>query len=85
MPYARYGETAEGVRDLVAAQEAAIAKGATRQDLPALLPAGAARNALDCALWDLEAKQAGRPAWELAGAPEPRARHHRLHLEPWLA
>ena len=72
VPYARYGETAEGVRDLLVAQEAAIAKGATRQDLPALLPAGAARNALDCAFWDLEAKLAGRRAWELAGAPQPR-------------
>ena len=72
VPYARYGETAEGVRDLLVAQEAAIAKGATRQDLPALLPAGAARNALDCALWDLEAKQAGQRAWDLAGAPEPQ-------------
>ena len=71
VPYARYGETAEGVRDLIAAQERAITQGATRQDLQALLPAGAARNALDCALWDLEAKHAGRPAWELAGAPEP--------------
>ena len=72
VPYARYGETVEGVRDLIAAQGDAIAGGATRQDLSTLLPAGAARNALDCALWDLEAKRAGRPAWELAGAPDPR-------------
>jgi L-Ala-D/L-Glu epimerase len=40
-------------------------------ELADLMPAGAARNALDCALWDLEAKLAGRRAWELAGLPEP--------------
>lgn len=72
VPYPRYGETVEGVGDLIAGQERAIAGGATRQDLSALLPGGAARNALDCALWDLEAKRAGRPAWELAGVPEPQ-------------
>ena len=72
VPYPRYGETVDGVRDLVTEQGRAVAEGATRRDLGTLLPAGAARNALDCALWDLEAKRAGEPAWRLAGLPEPR-------------
>ncbi|TNC15141.1 dipeptide epimerase [Methylobacterium terricola] len=71
VPYARYGETVEGVRDLIAAQADALAAGLTRQDLAGLLPAGAARNALDCALWDLEAKRTGTPAHRLAGIPAP--------------
>ncbi|WP_199554750.1 dipeptide epimerase [Sandaracinobacteroides hominis] len=50
----------------------AIEAGATRQDLQALLPPGGARNALDCAYWDLEAAQSGRPAWQLAGLQSPR-------------
>jgi L-alanine-DL-glutamate epimerase-like enolase superfamily enzyme len=68
VPYARYGESVEGV---VAAIHScgAIASGASRTDLATLLPAGAARNALDCALWDIEAKQCGRRAAELAGLP----------------
>jgi len=71
VPYARYSETVEGVRDLIAAQADALAAGLTRQDLATRLPAGAARNALDCALWDLEAKRAGQPAHRLAGIPAP--------------
>jgi L-alanine-DL-glutamate epimerase-like enolase superfamily enzyme len=51
---------------------AAIEAGAGRGELQQLLPAGGARNALDCALWDLEAKQAGKPAWQLAGLEAPR-------------
>lgn len=50
----------------------ALAAGATRADLLDLLPPGAARNTIDSALWDLEAKQAGRRVWELAGLPAPR-------------
>lgn len=56
---------AETVRD-------AIEAGATRHELQALLPAGGARNALDCALWDLEAQRCGRRAWQIAGLAEPR-------------
>lgn len=52
---------------------AAIEHGATRAELQHLLPPGGARNALDCAFWDLEAKQTGRPVWELAGLKQPRA------------
>jgi len=56
----------------VVAQIASVpAEGLTRTRLQTLLPAGAARNALDCALWDLEAKRSGRRVWQLAALPEP--------------
>jgi L-Ala-D/L-Glu epimerase len=72
VPYPRYGETVEGVAAAIEGAAHAVSAGAARADLLQLLPAGAARNALDCALWDLEAKAAGKRAWELAHAPEPR-------------
>jgi L-Ala-D/L-Glu epimerase len=50
----------------------AIERGATREELQTLLPPGGARNALDCAFWELEAKQKGRPVWELAGLEPPQ-------------
>jgi L-Ala-D/L-Glu epimerase len=49
-----------------------IERGATRADLQHLLPPGGARNALDCAFWDLEAKQSGKPVWQLAGLSQPQ-------------
>lgn len=58
----------------------AIEAGATREDLQDLLPPGGARNALDCAFWELEAQRAGRPVWELAGLPEPRPLRSTLTL-----
>ncbi len=67
VPYARYEETL----DSVAAQIEGLSGNLTRAGLYDLLPAGAARNAVDCALWDLEAKRAGKRVWELAGLPEP--------------
>ncbi|MFK7762254.1 MAG: N-acetyl-D-Glu racemase DgcA [Roseobacter sp.] len=67
VPYARYGETL----DSVTAQIEGLPDVLTRATLYDLLPAGAARNAVDCALWDLEAKQAGKRAWDLAGLPAP--------------
>ncbi|WP_421999393.1 N-acetyl-D-Glu racemase DgcA [Roseovarius mucosus] len=67
VPYARYDETLESVT----AQIEGLSGDLTRAALYDLLPAGAARNALDCALWDLEAKRAGRRVWELAGLPAP--------------
>ncbi|MCA0871654.1 dipeptide epimerase [Seohaeicola saemankumensis] len=67
VPYARYGETLESV----AAEIAGLPADLDRAALADLLPAGAARNAVDCALWDLEAKRAGRRVWELAGLPAP--------------
>ena len=69
VPYARYGESVEGVVDAIERARAALDRGLDRSGLAALLPAGAARNALDCALWDLEAKRAGRSAAALAGLP----------------
>ena len=67
VPYARYGETVEGCIDLVERLRPAIEAGATRADLLELAIAGAARNAIDCALWDLDAKLTGQPAWKTAG------------------
>ncbi|WP_326523092.1 N-acetyl-D-Glu racemase DgcA [Sphingomonas sp.] len=60
-PTARYGETPEGVFDQVGTAVDAVARGADRQALRMLMPPGAARNAIDCALWDLEARLAGAP------------------------
>ena len=71
VPYGRYGETLDGVVGQINGVAAAIDEGLDRPALAGLLPAGAARNAVDCALWDLEAKRAGRPVWALAGLPEP--------------
>ena len=68
VPYARYDETLESVT----AEIEGLPADFTRDELQSLLPAGAARNAVDCALWDLEAKQAGKRVWELAGLPEPK-------------
>ncbi len=65
VPYARYGETL----DSVTAQIAGLPEGITRQALQSTLPPGAARNAVDCALWDHEAKLAGQRVWTLAGLP----------------
>jgi L-alanine-DL-glutamate epimerase-like enolase superfamily enzyme len=69
VPYARYGESVDGVVQAIEACGPAMAQGLDRVELRTLLPAGAARNALDCALWDLEAKRSGRSAAELAGLP----------------
>lgn len=70
VPYRHYGETVEGV---VAAIMAVELDGADRDALQAMLPAGAARNAVDCALWDLQAKQTGVRAAAACGHPQPRS------------
>jgi len=67
VPLRRYGQSVKGVVAAVEACAEQVAHGLNREDLPALLPAGAARNALDCALWDLEAKRQGQSAAQLAG------------------
>ena len=67
VPYARYGETLDSVE----AEIAGLPDSFDRVQLMDLLPAGAARNAVDCALWDLEAKRAGKRVWNLAGLPQP--------------
>lgn len=79
VPYARYGETLESVIK----QITGLPKSFDRADLFDLLPAGAARNAVDCALWDIEAKTSGKPVWQLAGmtAPGPEMTAYTLSLE----
>lgn len=71
-PYARYDETVDSVTAEIETVRKAVESGIDREALQALLPAGAARNAVDCALWDLEAKRSGKPAHMLAGVPEGR-------------
>lgn len=71
VPYARYGETADSVTQAILAQRNAIEGRLGRDDLLTWMPPGAARNALDCALWDLEAKLWKRPAWQLAQLRRP--------------
>ena len=79
VPYARYGETLESVT----AQIAELPGDFDRHVLSGLLPAGAARNAVDCALWDLEAKRSGKRVWQLAGlaAPGPEITAYTLSLD----
>ena len=67
VPYARYNETAASVSEQIKSLPDAF----DRQSLYELLPPGAARNAVDCALWDLEAKQSNFRVWQLAGLPAP--------------
>lgn len=83
VPYARYGETLASVAE----QIRGLPEGIDRAALADLLPAGAARNAVDCALWDLEAKTAGKRVWELArlARPGPEITAYTLSLaEPWV-
>ena len=72
VPYVRYGERVDSVCAQIETMRAELAAGFSRQDLQKTMPAGAARNALDCAFWDLEAKRTGKPVHELAGLPAPR-------------
>ncbi|MDT8344497.1 MAG: N-acetyl-D-Glu racemase DgcA [Thermohalobaculum sp.] len=83
VPYARYGETVESVTAQIEGLRSALASGLDRAGLQSALPAGAARNALDCAFWDLEAKRAGRRVWQLAGlsAPGPEITAYTLSLD----
>ena len=73
VPYARYGETVDGVVETIRTQGFAIAGGIDRAGLGATLPGGAARNAIDCALWDLEAKLAGSSVAAELGLASPHA------------
>ncbi|MEM9097384.1 MAG: N-acetyl-D-Glu racemase DgcA [Pseudomonadota bacterium] len=79
VPYARYGETVESV---MAQIDGLALDRLDRESLPEMLAPGAARNAVDCALWDLEAKRAGKRVWELAGllAPGPEITAYTLSL-----
>ena len=82
VPYARYQESVESVRGQIESARAAIERGISRDELRGRLPPGAARNALDCALIDLEAKQQHRRAWEIVGlaAPEPTVTAYTISL-----
>ncbi|MBI4367120.1 MAG: dipeptide epimerase [Deltaproteobacteria bacterium] len=73
VPYARYGESVESVTAAIEAMRAPLAQGLTRLGLQTAMPPGAARNALDCAFWDLQAKRSARPVHVLAGLAAPRA------------
>lgn len=72
VPYGRFGETVESVAAALESVRSQIEAGMDRAALQSALPPGAARCALDCALWDLEAKRSGKPVWQLAGLPEPK-------------
>ena len=72
VPYARYGETIEGVAAAIEGIGSRLTSGLRREALQQAMAPGAARNALDCALWDLEAKRTGQPVHELAGLPAPQ-------------
>ena len=70
VPYARYRETPEGVTAAIEAMHGALAGGLDRVALQSAMPAGAARNALDCALWDFGAKASAQPS---GASPLPQA------------
>jgi L-Ala-D/L-Glu epimerase len=72
VPYARYGETPEGVATAIEAMRPSLQHGLDRGALQTAMPPGAARNALDCACWDFEAKQNGCRAYQLAALPPPK-------------
>ncbi|MGY2807627.1 N-acetyl-D-Glu racemase DgcA [Bradyrhizobium sp. USDA 4506] len=82
VPYPRYGETPEATLQAIQALQAPLTNGMDRIALQAGMAAGAARNALDCALADLEAKRAGKRIWNLLGrpAPEPRTTAYTISL-----
>jgi L-alanine-DL-glutamate epimerase-like enolase superfamily enzyme len=82
VPYARYGETPEGVVAAIEAMRPALRGGLDRAMLQEAMPAGAARNAVDCAFWDLTAKQTGRRVFDLAGlgAPKPLVTAYTISL-----
>jgi L-alanine-DL-glutamate epimerase-like enolase superfamily enzyme len=73
IPYQRYQESVEGVAALLESLIPALQAGLSRTALQQQLPAGAARNALDCALWDIQAKLQCQPVWQLAGLQPPQA------------
>jgi len=72
VPYARYGESVDSVTATLLELSDAVAAGLDRGALQEKIPPGAARNALDCALWDLEAKSTATRAWKIAGLPTPQ-------------
>ena len=83
VPYPHYDETVPQVIEALASVRSAIASGITRADVAGLVVPRAARNALDCALWDFEAKRSGSPVWLLAGLapPQPLVTAYTLSLD----
>ena len=83
VPYARYGESVDSVMAAIEGLGEELRNGLDRAGLQSALPAGAARNALDCAFWDLEGKMSGTPVWALAGleAPLPLVTAYTLSLD----
>ena len=79
VPYPRYGETPDGAAAALEAMQDAVRQGLDRAALQAAMPACAARNALDCALMDLEAKRSGRRAWDLLGSARADGLDHGLY------
>jgi L-Ala-D/L-Glu epimerase len=77
------GDTAASICTRLESVRATVEHGVTRAQLQSLLPPGGARNALDCALWDLESKQTARPVWQLAGlsTPAPLITTHTLSAD----
>jgi len=73
-PYARYDETPESVTRDIEGHRSAIEAGISLEDLQSLMPAGAARNAIDCALWDLKAQKTGQTVSQLLNLPPPNKR-----------
>ena len=84
VPYARYGETPDGIVAAIEAMRPALRRGLDRAALQSAMPPGAARNALDCAYWDVNAKLAGRRVHELAGlgVPVPLTTAYTISLGP---
>jgi L-Ala-D/L-Glu epimerase len=82
VPYPRYNETVAAVIAALEGLAGEVARGLDRETLQHVLPAGAARNALDCAFIDLEAKRAGRPAYDWLGLapPQPRVTAYTISL-----
>lgn len=72
VPYSRYRETVPGVMEVVESLRPELVDGMSREALQEALPPGAARNAIDCALWDLAAKKSGKPVWQLAELSQPQ-------------
>jgi L-Ala-D/L-Glu epimerase len=73
VPYPRYGETPEATLAALQSMQEPLSRGLDRQALQTAMPPSAARNALDCALWDLKAKTRGQRVWSLLGCPAPEA------------
>ena len=82
VPYPRYNETPQATHAALVAMTDALKRGVDRDALQTQMPAGAARNALDCALWDFAAKRSGKRIWDLLGhaAPKPLTTAYTISL-----